>query len=1057
MPLLTVALCSGLALFVSFVLFWGVGLFRNYLAARKLGVPIRVIPIDHINPIWMLIDRWALAVLNRALPFIARTSFYRYNFRGWELSDRYRTHQELGDAFMLVTPGRNWFYLADPDVLMDVFRRRTDFPRCLELTGTCFNEQNHEIVWSQSTVLARSMLQNWTTRPSVDTIAPDTRSLSLGVLVRAGFGESATSKLKRDHGDSRQPTNFQQSLQTILENCILIMALGPSFLADWKAWLPQKLIRLHEACSSFQRHMTDLYEAEKRLSSSSSRDHNLMASLVRAGQDDAKSAGGLTEQEIYANMFVLNFAGHDTTAHTFTFSLYLLAAHPAVQDWVSEELRRVLGDRPPDEWHYNRDFPRLKRCLAVLYETLRLYTPVPVAKWTESRPQTLVMDRGDGSKTTIVLPPRTMVIPAYSAVQTNPKYWGAEALRWRPERWIRPRTSSGGTSKDKVENLGKVEDLDLDEDFLTPRPGTFLGWSEGARDCPGRKFSQVEFVATMAVLFRHWRVEPMLLEGEVDADAARERVLRQIESDSAPVLLLQMPVGSGGGEDAAIIIINPPSSPWGLSIIILSLCLGIFLFGLDINIIGTAIPQITTEFRSLHDMSWYGSVYLLTVTAFQPLFGNLYKYFSAKVVYLASLLIFEAGSIVCAAAPRSAILVLGRALLGLGAAGLLQGALAIIGHVVRPLDKVPLYQGIVVSALGVSVCVGPVIGGALTEYANWPIMFLVPITQSTNQTTSRQLSLGSKLQRMDFPGIILFIGAVFCLLLALTWGGQVYPWSDSRCVGLLVGFGLLSGCFCLGLWKQGEVAIIPLRVLRQRSIWTGALVLFGLGMASQVYAYYLPVFFQSSQGVSTTESGVRFIALIVPQIASLVLVGAVVSKLGHYVPFIIGGIVIMCTGAGLLTILAIQTPTAEWATFLVICGIGMGMAQQLPYTAVQTVLDALGIAIGQNIFLLTLRSVVPRLTTGEVSPDQVFAAGPTNLESLAPGNADAVGALREAYAESVRSTLTLALVAACLALPPACFMERRNIKRVSEERRRREGKTSCSEKSKEDEKEASRV
>jgi MFS family permease len=175
---------------------------------------------------------------------------------------------------------------------------------------------------------------------------------------------------------------------------------------------------------------------------------------------------------------------------------------------------------------------------------------------------------------------------------------------------------------------------------------------------------------------------------------------------------------------------------WKLFVVIGSLCLGILLFGLDVNILGTAIPQITTDFGSLRDVAWYGSAYLLTVTAFQPLFGNFYKFFNPKLVYLASLLVFEGmtpfydlfiggqtykltvGSVVCAAAPNSWALILGRAVLGFGAAGLLQGALAIIGFVV-PLGQVPMYQGVVVSSLGVSVCIGPVIGGALTEHASW--------------------------------------------------------------------------------------------------------------------------------------------------------------------------------------------------------------------------------------------------------------------------------------------------------------------------------------------------
>ena len=82
---------------------------------------------------------------------------------------------------------------------------------------------------------------------------------------------------------------------------------------------------------------------------------------------------------------------------------------------------------------------------------------------------------------------------------------------------------------------------------------------------------------------------------------------------------------------------------WKLVVVIGSLCLGIFLYGLDMNIVGVAIPKITTEFNSLDDIAWYGSSYLLAVTAFQPLFGNFYKYFNAKIVYLVSIAIFEGG------------------------------------------------------------------------------------------------------------------------------------------------------------------------------------------------------------------------------------------------------------------------------------------------------------------------------------------------------------------------------------------------------------------------------
>ncbi|KAH8704633.1 major facilitator superfamily domain-containing protein [Phaeosphaeriaceae sp. PMI808] len=277
---------------------------------------------------------------------------------------------------------------------------------------------------------------------------------------------------------------------------------------------------------------------------------------------------------------------------------------------------------------------------------------------------------------------------------------------------------------------------------------------------------------------------------------------------------------------------RPSSEPEYLSsfrlfLVIGSLCLGIFLHGLDTNIIGVAVPKITTEFNSLNDIAWYGSSYLLTVTAFQPLFGNFYKYFAAKPIYLISIAIFEVGSIICATAQSSTALIPGRSVLGLGAAGLLQGALAIIRYVL---------------------------------------------------------------------------------------GGYKIAWNSSKAIGLLVGFVVLMVVFCILQLRRGKYATIPLRVMKQRSIYTGALVLFFLGLSSLT----------SIQGVSATDSGVRFISMVGPQIVLLVVIGATVSKVGFHVPFIIFGIIIDCTGAGLIT------------------------TMELPYTALYAVLDPL-VATGNAI------------------------------------------------------------------------------------------------------------
>ncbi|KAK7917814.1 hypothetical protein PG985_011422 [Apiospora marii] len=514
-------------------------LLKNYRLAKTIGAPIRIIPISPLNPFWVLLDRKVLPFFRR-LPF-GDNSFTRYNWRGWEVEDRWRSHYEMGDIWVLVTPLKNWVYLNDPDALMSVFRRGNEFTRPVFVTEIlnvfgpnistaegqrwktqrriathCFNEANNRIVWSEAITLASDMLQYWTSKTSIRSSDQDLRTLSLHVLSRAAFGKS----FKFEGADERDPSsspsgNYKQSLNTILENCVLILGLGTKVLSF--PWLPRKVRDVYQAWLSFHEYMTNMYEEGKRAAAEgkATEDNNLMTLMVRASQEDPES---LTESEIYGNMFAINFAGHDTTANTFTFALYFLAAHPEVQDWISEEIQSVLGDREPQEWDYRTDFPRLKRCLSVMYETMRLYTPVPGLKWNADKAQPVtVHDK------TYVLPPQSMLAPSYGAIHTDPRFWGKDSLIWRPSRWIRPAVIQGGDP----------------EEFNMPPRGAFIGWSEGTRDCVGRKFSQVEFVATMAVLFRHWRVDPVVFPGETP-EAARKRVVRLIETDSYAVLLLQM-------------------------------------------------------------------------------------------------------------------------------------------------------------------------------------------------------------------------------------------------------------------------------------------------------------------------------------------------------------------------------------------------------------------------------------------------------------------------------------------------------------------------------------
>lgn len=196
------------------------------------------------------------------------------------------------------------------------------------------------------------MLNYWTSKPSIDTAATDLRTLSLHVLSRAGFGKSFKFQCQEERMAERNSSadstaaNYKESLQAILENCLVILGLGTKFLAH--SWLPKRLRDIHAAYVSFRAYMTNLYEEEKiAFAENRTTESNLMRSMIRTSQTDAKeSGGGMTEAEIYGNIFVFNFAGHNTAAHIFTFAIYFLAASPHIQDWLSDDITHILGSHP---------------------------------------------------------------------------------------------------------------------------------------------------------------------------------------------------------------------------------------------------------------------------------------------------------------------------------------------------------------------------------------------------------------------------------------------------------------------------------------------------------------------------------------------------------------------------------------------------------------------------------------------------------------------------------------------------------------------------------------
>ncbi|OHF02999.1 major facilitator superfamily transporter [Colletotrichum orchidophilum] len=430
-----------------------------------------------------------------------------------------------------------------------------------------------------------------------------------------------------------------------------------------------------------------------------------------------------------------------------------------------------------------------------------------------------------------------------------------------------------------------------------------------------------------------------------------------------------------------------------LILVLAALTLVVFLMLLDMSIITTAVPEITTAFNSLSDVGWYGAAYNLCGAALQPLAGKLYTHLRSKEIFLTFLFIFEAGSLICALANSSTMFIVGRAISGMGSGGLFNGALTIIGATV-PLERRPLTIGIMIGIANIGIALGPLVGGALTQYTTWRWCFYINLP--IGAVTAAMLFLihiPSKIsvpvpilqiyRHLDLPGFTLFAPAAIMFLLALQFGGNDYRWDSSVVIGLFVGAAATAGLFIYWEYRQGDdKAMLPLGLFKSRIVWTSGLVgAFNMSITI-VSSYYIPMYFQSVKGETPFQGGVHFLPTIITQLIFAVASGALVGRLGYYLPWAVAGSVISAIGNGLISTWDPSTDSAKWIGYQILLGAGRGACMQMHIIAVQANLPPalLSVSMATLVFLQTFGGAV-FLTAGEV----IFSQGlGKNLEKYAP-------------------------------------------------------------------------
>jgi len=284
------------------------------------------------------------------------------------------------------------------------------------------------------------------------------------------------------------------------------------------------------------------------------------------------------------------------------------------------------------------------------------------------------------------------------------------------------------------------------------------------------------------------------------------------------------------------------------------------------------------------------------------------------------------------------------------------------------------------------------------------------------------------------------------LILALQWGGTVYPWKSPKIYGLFIGFFLVIVVFIVLQIKLGDEATIPIGILKNRSVVAAALFTCFQSMALYVHIFYLPFYFQGIKGTTAEGSGIRTIPYLVSITVSSIIVGGSITWFGQYAPFMIGGSAVFTVGAGMLYTLGVNSPTARWIGYQLIAGLGAGAGIQVPFIAVQVVLSAaempagnsivmftntlggaISIAIAQNLFVNALTTNVPKFTNGAISGEVILGVGATHLRDVAPPG-PLLDALLLAYNKSVTTAFIPGIAFGGVAFLCSCLMEWRSVK-----------------------------
>ncbi|MET7525951.1 MFS transporter [Streptomyces sp. NPDC005248] len=368
--------------------------------------------------------------------------------------------------------------------------------------------------------------------------------------------------------------------------------------------------------------------------------------------------------------------------------------------------------------------------------------------------------------------------------------------------------------------------------------------------------------------------------------------------------------------------------------VVAALMLGMALTAIDGTIVSTAVPQIVGDLGGFAVFSWLFSGYLLAVTVTLPVYGKLSDTFGRKPVLIAGIILFLAGSVLCAVAWNMAALIAFRVVQGLGG-GALQGTVQTIAADLYPLKERPRIQARLSTVWATSAVAGPVVGGLLATYADWRWIFLInlPIGAVALRLVVRHLHEPSRARRaaatsrlrIDWAGALAVFATGALLLTALVQGGVAWPWLSAPSLGLL-GASAVLAALTVVIERRAADPIIPGWVWRRRTIASVNLALGAMGLLMVAPTVFLPTYAQSVLGLGPIAAGFVLSVMTLSWPVSAALSNRVYNRIGFRRTAIIG-----MSGA-LLILLSfplLPYPGEPWqpALIMLLLGAALGLFQ----------------------------------------------------------------------------------------------------------------------------------